>query len=253
MNAPQFETVVLEQKGKIRILKLNRAEKKNALNKTLRSELKQALEFLTSDTKTQAVILYGGEEIFCAGFDKNEVTNLIQSGNPGDVREFAEDTIAFQEAILKFPKLLVAAINGYALGGGFDLAVLCHLRVASELALFGHPEIGFGACPLFFPYYALVGRGKALELTLNTATQDRFIDAKEAYRLGIINKLSKKGEVLQDAIDLVKNIIKWPEFVVSLLLRVSNIVFDQVSMNRKELDYVSAESIRLLQKTRSVS
>lgn len=249
MSTPQFETLVLEQKGKIRILRLNRAEKKNALNKTLRSELKQALEFLTND-KTQAVILYGGEEIFCAGFDKNEVTGLIQSGNPEAVREFAEDTIAFQEAILKFPKLLVAAINGYALGGGFDLAVLCHLRVASELALFGHPEIGFGACPLFFPYYALVGRGKALELTLNTATPDHFIDAKEAYRLGIINKLSKPGEVLQNAIDLVKNIIKWPEFVVSLLLKVSNVEFDQVKMNRKELDYVFAESVRLLQKNR---
>ena len=65
MSTPQFETLVLEQKGKIRIIRLNRAEKKNALNKTLRSELKQALEFLTTD-KSQAVILYGGEEVFCA-------------------------------------------------------------------------------------------------------------------------------------------------------------------------------------------
>jgi enoyl-CoA hydratase/carnithine racemase len=215
----------------------------------MRSELIRAFEFLAHDDRTQAMVLYGGEDTFCAGFDREEVAALIQSGSAQDARSFASETIAFQESILKFPKLLIAAINGYALGGGFDLAVLCHLRVASDTALFGHPEIGFGACPLFYPYYALVGRGKALELTLATATRDRFINAKEAFNLGIVNKLSKSGAVLEDSIEYAKQMGRSPAFAVSMLLQASNFALDQVALNRKELDFVASETARILRRT----
>jgi enoyl-CoA hydratase/carnithine racemase len=235
--------------GKVVVLTLSRPQKKNSLNKTMRSELIHAFEYLAHDDKTQAVVLYGGEDTFCAGFDREEVMALIQKGTAQDGRSFAKETIAFQESILKFPKLLIAAISGYALGGGFDLAVLCHLRVASDTAMFGHPEIGFGGCPIFFPYYALVGRGKALELTLATATRDRFIDAKEAFKLGIVNRLSKSGAVLQEAVGYAKEILRSPAFAVSLLLQASNFALDQVALNRKELDFVASETARILQRT----
>lgn len=126
-------------------------------------------------------------------------------------------------------------MNGYALAGAFDLTVICHLRVASKSSLFGHPEIRFGACPLFFPYMTLVGRGKALEITLNTGTRETFLTAEEAYRLNIINKLVEKGEVLNEAIDLAKQITQSPEYVVKQLVQVNNIFFDQVKTFDNEI------------------
>ncbi len=250
MSNPQFTSLMLEKHGKVHVVTLNRPDKKNALDKTLREELVQVLDFLARDLKTQAVVLYGGQQVFCAGFDKTEVAGLIQKGTPQEAQAFAEDTIRFQEAILHFPKVLIAAIAGHALGGGFDLAVLCHLRVAAESALFGHPEIGFGACPLFFPYYGLVGRGKALELTLDTASPEKFINAGEAYRLGLINKVSKPETLLQDAISLAKSIGRAPDFAISLLLRVSTFAFDPIALNRKEIEFVAAETTRILLKIR---
>lgn len=133
---------------------------------------------------------------------------------------------------------MIAAINGYALAGGFDLSVLCHLRIASKTAMFGHPEIGFGACPLFFPYMALVGRGKALELTLNTTTRDTFISAEEAYRLNIINKLVEPGKVLDEAIKIAKQILKSPSLLISQLIDVNNVYFDRVKAFDTEIDTI---------------
>ena len=138
--------------------------------------------------------------------------------------------------MFEFPKLTIAAISGYVLGGGFDLAVLCHLRVASKTAIFGHPEIGFGATPLFFPYMALIGRGKALELVLNTARRENFINAEEAYRLNIINKLVEPENILNEAINLAKQINKSPKLAISILLKVNNAFFNQYKAFETEID-----------------
>jgi len=137
-------------------------------------------------------------------------------------------------------------VNGYALAGAFDLAVICHLRVASKGALFGHPEIRFGACPLFFPYMTLVGRGKALEIALNTGTRETFLTAEEAYRLNIINKLVEKEEVLDMAINLAKQIIQSPEYVVRQLLQVNNIFFDQVNVFYTEIESIVKTMSKML-------
>jgi enoyl-CoA hydratase/carnithine racemase len=250
MILPRFETLLLDRREKVAVLTLNRPQKKNALNKTMRGELIHAFGFLAKDDETQAVILYGGKDTFCAGFDKDEVMALIQKGRSEDAQSFARETIAFQEPVLKFPKLLIAAISGPALGGGFDLAMFCHLRVASDTAVFGHPEIAFGACPLFFPYYALLGRGKALELTLATATRNHFVDAKEAFNLGIVNRLSNNDEVLKESVEYAKEIGRSPAFVISMLLQLSNFALDQVALNRKEIDFVASETVRILRRNR---
>ncbi len=226
MSEKEYQFIALKKKGKICILRLNRPEKKNAMSFELRSEIIDALNTLKNDNRVKCVILYGGEEIFTAGFDRDEVQAVIQG--TGDLQKFTESNNLFHHTILGFPKLLIAAINGYALAGGFDLAVLCHLRVASKNAMFGHPEIGFGACPLFFPYNALLGRGKALELTLNTSTRETFINAEEAYRLNIVNKLVESGDVLEEALKMAKQILKSPALAVTQLLMVSNMLFDRV-------------------------
>ena len=228
-----FQYINLEKKGKICILKLNRPERKNALSEALRTEIIEALDLLKEEKRIKTVIFYGGEECFCSGFDKDEVQANLQG--PENIQHFLDSTLLFHKKLFEFPKLMIAAVNGYALGGGFDLSVLCHLRVASKNAIFGHPEIRFGACPLFFSYMSLVGRGKALELVLNTATREQFINAEEAYRLNIINKLTEPREVLNEAISMAKQINQSPDFVISILIQVNNNFFDQAKAYEIEL------------------
>jgi len=242
----EYKYIDIVRKGKIAIVKFNRPDKKNALSEAMRSEIINALDNLKEEKRVKAVIFYGGEEIFTAGFDRDEVQAVIQG--KGDYQRFVDSNHLFHQKIFEFPKLLIAAINGYALAGGFDLAVLCHLRVASKGTFFGHPEIRFGACPLFFPYMTLVGRGKALEIALNTGTRETYLNVEEAYRLNIVNKLVEKGEVLDEAIKMTKQIIQSPEYAISQLLQVNNIFFDQVKTFDAEIEILVKSMSGLLNK-----
>ncbi|NVM34773.1 MAG: enoyl-CoA hydratase/isomerase family protein [Candidatus Lokiarchaeota archaeon] len=244
MENNNYQFISLEKKGKIAIVKFNRPEKKNALSEAMRTEIIDVLDTLKEEKRVKAVIFYGGEDYFSAGFDKDEVQAVVQG--KGDYQQFVESNHLFHQTIFEFPKLLIAAVNGYALAGAFDLTIICHLRVASKGSLFGHPEIRFGACPLFFPYMTLVGRGKALEITLNTGTRETFLTAEEAYRLNIINKLVEKGEVLNEALNLAKKITQSPEYVVKQLIQVNNIFFDQVKTFDTEIDTILKSMSALL-------
>jgi len=232
----KYKFINIEKKGKIAIIKFTRPEKKNALSEAMRAEIIDALNTLKEEKRVKAVIFYGGKEFFSAGFDRDEVQAVVQG--KGDYQQFIDSNHLFHQTIFEFPKLLIAAVNGYALAGAFDLAVICHLRVAAKGSLFGHPEIRFGACPLFFPYMTLVGRGKALEITLNTGTRETFLTAEEAHRLNIINRLVEKGEVLDEAINLSKQITQSPEYVIKQLLQVNNIFLDQVNVFDTEINTV---------------
>ena len=232
----EYKFINIEKKGKIAIIKFTRPEKKNALSEAMRAEIIDALNTLKDEKRVKAVIFYGGDEFFSAGFDRDEVQAVVQG--KGDYQQFIDSNHLFHQTVFEFPKLLIAAVNGYALAGAFDLAVICHLRVAAKGSLFGHPEIKFGACPLFFPYMTLVGRGKALEITLNTGTRETFLTAEEAHRLNIVNRLVEKGEVLNEAIILAKQISQSPEYVVKQLLQVNNIFFDQVKTFDAEIDSI---------------
>jgi enoyl-CoA hydratase len=246
MESKNFKYINLEFKRGICILNFNRLDKKNALSTDMRSEIIDALNNLKDDKKVRAVIFYGGKDFFSAGFDRDEVQKVVQGG--GDYEAFVESNHLFHETLFNFPKLLIAAINGYALAGAFDLTVICHLRVASKGALFGHPEIRFGACPLFFPYMGLVGRGKALELTLNTNSKENFLSAEEALRLNIVNKLVEPGEALEEAIKIAKDINKAPEFAVSQLLEINKLNFDRVKTFDKEINLILNDMKELLGK-----
>ncbi len=239
-----YQFIEIIKKGKIAIIKFERNEKKNALSEVMRAEIIHALNTLEDEKRIKAVIFYGGEEFFSAGFDRDEVQAVVQG--KGDYQKFIDSNHLFHQKLFEFPKLLIAAVNGYALAGAFDLTVICHLRVASKGALFGHPEIRFGACPLFFPYMALVGRGKALEIALNTATKETFLTAEEAYRLNIINRLVEKGDALDEAINVAKQIIHSPEYVVKQLIQVNNIFFDQVKTFDTEIDTILKSMSSLL-------
>lgn len=246
MEEKNYQFISLEKKGKITIVRFNRPEKKNALSEAMRAEIINALDNIKEEKRVKAVIFYGGEEFFSAGFDRDEVQAVVQG--EGDYQQFIDSNHLFHQTIFEFPKLLIAAVNGYALAGAFDLTVICHLRVASKGALFGHPEIRFGGCPLFFPYMTLVGRGKALEIALNTGTRETFLTAEEAYRLNIINRLVEKGEALNEAINMAKQIIQSPEYAVKQLLQVNNIFFDQVKTFDAEIDNILKSMSALLGK-----
>ena len=240
----EYKFIVVERKGKSGIIKLNRPEKKNAMHEDMKIEIIDALELMEQEKRVKAVIIYGEGENFSAGFDRDEVQAVVQG--KGDYKRFVEINHRLHETFFNYPKLLIAAINGYALAGAFDLAIICHLRIASKEALFGHPEIRFGACPLFFPYMMIVGRGKALEIALNTGTKETFISAKEAYRLNLINKLVEKEAVLDTAIDIANKINQSPEFAVKQLIHVSNNFFNQIEKFDNEIDVIVKSMSSLL-------
>ncbi|MHA2280514.1 MAG: enoyl-CoA hydratase/isomerase family protein [Promethearchaeota archaeon] len=244
MENKEYQFIKINKKGKIAIVKFSRPDKKNALSEAMRAEILDALENLKDEKRIKAVIFYGGEEIFTAGFDRDEVQAVIQG--KGDYQHFIDSNHLFHQKIFEFPKLLIAAIEGYALAGGFDLAVISHLRIASKGSLFGHPEIRFGACPLFFPYMTLVGRGKALEITLNTGTKESYLNADEAYRLNIVNKLVEKGEALNAALNMAKQILQSPEFAVNQLLQINNLFFNQVEKFDIEIENIVKSMSTLL-------
>jgi len=246
MDSNNYDYIKLEFKRGICVLNFNRQDKKNALSLDMRSEIIDALNSLKENKRVRVVIFYGGQDFFSAGFDRDEVQKVVQG--EGDYEAFVESNHLFHQTLFEFPKVLIAAVNGYALAGAFDLAVICHLRIASKGALFGHPEIRFGACPLFFPYMGLVGRGKALEICLNTGSKETFLKAEEALKLNLINKVVNAENVLDESIKMAKEINKSPEFAVSQLLQVNKLNFDRVKAFDSEIEIILKSMKSLLGK-----
>ena len=170
-----MEFVEVERAGDaIATLTLNRPEKKNALSIAVRDEVTATLAELAADESVKVVILTGAGSVFCAGFDLAEFQRL---DDPDHTARLWESSDRFHHACLTFPLPLVAAINGPALAGGFDLAVMCDVRIASERARFSHPEHTFGDV-VYSPLHDIVGGGVARDLVLS----GRPIDAAEALR-----------------------------------------------------------------------
>jgi enoyl-CoA hydratase len=246
MESKNYKYINLEFKRGICVLNFNRHDKKNAFSTKMRSEIIDALNNLKANKRVRAVIFYGGKDFFSAGFDRDEVQKVVQG--EGDYEAFIESNHLFHQTLFEFPKLLIAAINGFALAGAFDLAVICHLRIVSKDALFGHPEIRFGACPLFFPYIGLVGRGKALEICLNTGSKETFLKAEEALKLNLVNRVVNSEQVLDESIKIAKEINKSPEFAVSQLLQVNKLNFDRVKAFDSEIEIILKSMKSLLGK-----
>ena len=196
-----YELLLIEREDKLATVTLNRAEKRNALNTQLRDEIGAALEELEADDSVSVAVLTGAGPVFCAGFDIKE----FETTPPAEV--FAgESSRRYHERVQRFAKPLVAAVNGPAMGGGFDLAVLCDVRIAAEGALFGHPEIKFGAPTLFGPLAAIIGGGLARDLCLS----GRTIDAQEALRTGLVSAVVPAERLLEEAQAVARAIAEAP-------------------------------------------
>ena len=198
-----FENLTVTHRDAITTVTVDRPEKLNAMTRETLQELEQAFDALASDDAVRAVIVTGaGDKAFVAGADINELAE--ESATTGHLAaQRGQETFRKIEAL---GKPVVAAINGFALGGGLELALACHLRVASENAKLGLPEVTLGVIPGYGGSQRLarlVGRGRALELILTGA----HIDASEAHRIGLVNRVVPKTELLSETEKLVRKII----------------------------------------------
>lgn len=189
------QNILLEKKAPVAVVTVNRPEVLNALNRKTVEEIACAFYEIEADASIKAVILTGsGEKAFIAGADINEIAEYDATEG---VR-FARSGQAALASIEKLGKPVIAAINGYALGGGLEIAMACHLRIASAKAKVGQPEINLGIIPGFGGTQRLarlVGEGRAMELVL---TGDP-IGAEEAHRLGLVNRVVAPGELMDEA------------------------------------------------------
>ena len=195
----QYELLLCQTREKLAIVTLNRAEKRNALSIALRNEIEACLAELEADDAISAVVITGAGPVFCAGFDTTEFV-------PDNIKAVEESSDRYHRRLAEFGKPLVAAVNGAALGGGLDLAVLCDIRVGADTATFAHPEIKFGAPVLFGPLREIIGGGLARELSLT----GRRIDAQEALRIGLVNKVVPGDRVIEEAVSIAASIAEAP-------------------------------------------
>jgi enoyl-CoA hydratase len=214
----KYSTLLVTGKDRISFVTINRPDKLNALNKECKEELKDLFTGLRSDQEIDAVILTGsGEKAFVAGTDIAELTSLTAASG----REFAEGGQLVFDLIQHLGKPVVAAINGYALGGGCELALACHIRIAAENAKFGQPEVNLGVIPGYGGTQRLprlIGTGKAAEMILTGNT----IDAAEALRIGLVNKVVPSSELLSSAEAMVRTIVSRGQLAVRMSLKAIN-------------------------------
>lgn len=205
-----YETLVYEKKGSIGILTINRPEKLNALSNVLISELNALLADIESENEVRVLILTGaGDKAFVAGADIGELVERDALLGRKVSRE-RQDVFSRLENL---PVPSIAAVNGYALGGGLELALACSIRICSERAKFGAPEVKLGIIPgdggtQRLP--RLVGKGRAMEMIL---TGD-FIDADEAFRIGLVNRVVPHNNLLDTAMELAEKIASRPPLAV---------------------------------------
>jgi len=202
--------------GAVATVILDRPEKLNALDATMLDELEAVFGELRADTATRAVILTGaGEKAFVAGADIAELARQT----PVTGKQTARRGQTLFRAIELFPKPVVAAVNGFALGGGCELALACHVRLASENAQFGLPEVSLGIIPGYGGTQRLarlVGRGRAIELVLSGAR----ILAAEAYRIGLVNRVVPQDSLRAEARALVDSMLRHGPLALAAALEV---------------------------------
>jgi enoyl-CoA hydratase len=192
----------VSRQEKIALLTLDRAEKRNALSIALRDRIAAALDELERDDAVSVVVVLANGPVFCAGFDTAELADR----DPEHVRAVNESSDRYHRRLAEFAKPSVAGVQGPAMGGGFDLAVLCDLRLATPHAAFAHPEIKFGAPALFSPLREIVGGGLARELVLT----GRRVEAEEALRVGLVSRLVEPGELREACLGLARTIAEAP-------------------------------------------
>jgi enoyl-CoA hydratase len=194
-----YETIIVETKGKVGLVRLNRPQALNALNARLNEELTAAIDAFEADDKIACVVITGNEKAFAAGADIKE----MQAKSYMDA--FKGDFAASWDRIARMRKPAIAAVAGFALGGGCELAMMCDIIIAADNAKFGQPEIKLGVIPGIGGTQRLtraVGKAKAMDLNLT----GRMMDAAEAERSGLVSRVVPAASLMDEAMKVAETI-----------------------------------------------
>lgn len=222
-----YQTLQFKEEAGIATVRLNRPEKKNSLNTSMRREMEQLLHEIVEKPIIRVVILTGGEDIFCAGADIGEMTG---TANAEAAYKHAREFQVLFDQVERLPQPVIAAVSGYALGGGCELALAADFRIASESARFGLPEIKIGAFPggggtQRLP--RLIGGAKAKEMIYT----GELISAEEALAVGLVSKVTAKEKLMDEAKDFAAKLAALPR----LALQASKMLINR----SQELDLTS--------------
>jgi enoyl-CoA hydratase len=210
----EYRNLSIEKQGAVTVLSVHRPDVLNALNRETLGEIEHFARAFVADPAQGALIVTGsGEKSFISGADINELAPLDPRGAE-EISRFGQRVL---DALEQSPKPVIAAINGYAFGGGCELALACHMRLASENAVLGLPEVGLGIIPGYGGTQRLprlVGTGKALEIILS----GRRVKADEAERIGIVNRVVPRESLVPEAVKLAESILKNGPLAVAAVL-----------------------------------
>lgn len=233
----QFENVIIEENVTpyVALVRLNRPKELNALNLKLMQELRDALKQLDDNEDVRAIVLTGNEKAFAAGADIKEMAGRTA------IDMLKIDQFSTWDQIKKTKKPIIAAVSGFALGGGCELAMTCDMIIASETAKFGQPEIKIGVMPGAGGTQRLtraVGKALAMEMVLT----GKFIDAQEALRIGLINRIVPEELYLTEALKLAAEIAQLSPIAVRLakesVLTAFNSSLDEGLINERKNFYM---------------
>ena len=194
---------------------LHRPGEMNALSCEMRMELEDCFTRLEEDHEVRVIILTGGDYVFSAGMDLKEMSGIPDA----EIRDYFLSITRYLKKIYGCRKPVIAVVGGIALGGGFNLATVCDLIIASESAIFGHPELRFGINPLFNPLRQIIGMSKAKEITM----LGEPIGAKEALRIGLVNKVAPPEKLMAEAESVARELAKRSPEAIEAVKKISDI------------------------------
>jgi enoyl-CoA hydratase len=226
-------TISTSLSNSILTITINRPEKLNALNKIVLSELESIIQDCYSNNEVHGLIITGsGNKAFIAGADISEFKELSKDEGIA----LAQKGQQLFKLIEDLPKPAIAAVNGFALGGGCELAMCCHIRLASTNAKFGQPEVNLGIIPGYGGTQRLtqlVGKGKSLELILS----GNMIDANEALKIGLVNHVFEPDILIQQSENLLQTILaKSPQAIAKSILAINNFYQKEIDGFEKEVE-----------------
>lgn len=225
-----YTTLLTELTNGIFTITINRPDKLNALNKTVFNELDAVLDEVYQNTAIRSVIITGaGSNAFVAGADITEFSSLSIESAKAMAKKGQDVFFKIENA----PKPIIAAVNGFALGGGCELAMACHFRIASENAKFGQPEVNLGLIPGYGGTQRLtylIGKGRAIEFLIS----GNMIDAASALAYGLVNHVVPSAELLEKATTILTNINSKAPIAIAKCISSANAAFDETKNGYSE-------------------
>ena len=223
-----YETLEFEQRGPIGLIQLNRPDRLNAINEQMLEDLESLLDLIEKDDDVRVVVLHGAGRAFCSGFDLKDEAEIEEA----NVVEFMPTMQYDLDSIMRlwhFPKPTIAAVHGYAIAGGCELALACDLTVASEELKMGEPDLRFGAgiVALILPW--LTGPKQAKELYF---VGDDRIPADRCLQMGLVNRVVPEGEHLDAALEMARKIAVVDTFSMSVTKQAINRTYEIMGMSQ---------------------